>query len=619
MVRNLALAIGLGAFLIAGTAHAAVDPALTCKNNKAKATGKKASDVMKAFGKNIKKSNATKLGADISKAESKFTKAFTKAEAKAGGLCLTSGDSGSIEDKVNALVAEIIGSMPVECGNNYKNQGEECDGTDDDACPGLCSPINCLCPEPVCGNSSIETGEQCDPPCSQGACPGGQTCNGLCQCEPVAACDCGVPDPPEDVEFTTAIGVGDCGITQNQTGDPVLDLACGGLYIGSGGGDLTVPAIVPDFGTNIYKIECCNNTNLTLGPRDVGYTGSYKTCTSGTSTCSSDSDNAFATCRRDRDCPKGTGFGKCERCFFGAPLPNVRHAPNIFLSTCLVNAMAADASGSLDCATGDARTNLQLHTDVVLRGIDYSPQNGWQSCPVCVGGTLGVPGSGTCEGGPNNGLACAPGDSPIDQQWKDCCAGGALNGQPCTDDSECPAGTCVDDCSSYPTSHDCPPDALNSIGVIPVPFPLTSETSAKVADVNGNFCGFCRDVLIEGSNCFEGDPDPGLFKSCPGSNSIACDPGSGVLTECGDAVPCRTDADTVRSMSLTGVRGGNVRDRALHPATHVSAFCIQSTFAPSVDNSAALGGPGAVSLQGVTRLLPSPSRAFLEMTSDVLD
>ncbi|MHC4984483.1 MAG: hypothetical protein ACYTF6_15115 [Planctomycetota bacterium] len=51
------------------------------------------------------------MAADVSKAESKFTKGFTKAEDKAAGACPTSGDSGSIESKVNAFVLDVIAEL----------------------------------------------------------------------------------------------------------------------------------------------------------------------------------------------------------------------------------------------------------------------------------------------------------------------------------------------------------------------------------------------------------------------------------------------------------------------------------------------------------------------------
>jgi len=92
--------------LAGGSAQAGVDPQDACKDSKAKTTGKKASALLKAYGKNIKKSDPLKLSSSVSKAQSKFTKGFVKAEGKGG--CLTSGDSGAIELKVDAFVFDVI-------------------------------------------------------------------------------------------------------------------------------------------------------------------------------------------------------------------------------------------------------------------------------------------------------------------------------------------------------------------------------------------------------------------------------------------------------------------------------------------------------------------------------
>ncbi len=123
MVKTLALAMSLGALLIAGTAQAGVPGDALCKEKKAKATGKKASDLLKAFGKNVKAPDPTKLAADVSKAESKFTKGFTKAEDP--DACLTTGDSGAIEAKVNALVQDLVANIAPSCGDNIKAGPDE--------------------------------------------------------------------------------------------------------------------------------------------------------------------------------------------------------------------------------------------------------------------------------------------------------------------------------------------------------------------------------------------------------------------------------------------------------------------------------------------------------------
>jgi hypothetical protein len=109
--RKLVLAIAMGVFLLAGTANAGVPPAAVCKDKKLKATGKKVKSLAKAFGKNIKVPNVTKLGSDISKAQSKFSKAFTKAEFTGAGAsrgCDTIEDSDAIEAKVDELVLDGI-------------------------------------------------------------------------------------------------------------------------------------------------------------------------------------------------------------------------------------------------------------------------------------------------------------------------------------------------------------------------------------------------------------------------------------------------------------------------------------------------------------------------------
>jgi hypothetical protein len=110
MIKHLALALGLGMFLLSGSVvMAATDPADACKDAKLKTTGKKASGVLKALGKNIKKPNPAKLGSDISKAQSKMTKGFVKAEGKGG--CDTTGDVGAVEAKVDAFALDVIGEL----------------------------------------------------------------------------------------------------------------------------------------------------------------------------------------------------------------------------------------------------------------------------------------------------------------------------------------------------------------------------------------------------------------------------------------------------------------------------------------------------------------------------
>ena len=107
MGNRLAVVIALGMVVaVNSTAQAGISPDLKCGDAKAKAAGLKASDLLTTFMNNKKKPNPDKLSKKISKAQSLFTKVFTKAEAKGG--CVTSGDSATIEAEVDGFVAAVI-------------------------------------------------------------------------------------------------------------------------------------------------------------------------------------------------------------------------------------------------------------------------------------------------------------------------------------------------------------------------------------------------------------------------------------------------------------------------------------------------------------------------------
>jgi len=106
MLTKAILTIAAGVFLGASSPlHAAVD-GLKCREAKARGAGKEVFDFLKAHGKNGKKRNDVKLSSDISKAESKFAKSFSKAESK--GECVTSGDANDVEAHVTAFTLDAI-------------------------------------------------------------------------------------------------------------------------------------------------------------------------------------------------------------------------------------------------------------------------------------------------------------------------------------------------------------------------------------------------------------------------------------------------------------------------------------------------------------------------------
>jgi hypothetical protein len=110
---------------------------------------------------------------------------------------------------------------------------------------------------PGCGNGLLETGEECDPPlsdgnCSSGTCAGVRTCDNACRWEPCdfgwppAGDDCDGPEMPEIVVGPTGSGTF-AGSTCGATDDGVVSV-CGG----SG---------VPDL---MYRLELTQPSAVTL-------------------------------------------------------------------------------------------------------------------------------------------------------------------------------------------------------------------------------------------------------------------------------------------------------------------------------------------------------------------
>ena len=119
--RMMAAAAVMGLLLGSTVAYAGISPEAKCSDKKFKFTGKNALDLFKAFGKNKKKMNVAKLTTDISKAQSKLTKGFTKAEYTGKGAakgCDTSSDAGAIEAKVDDFVQDIISALD-GCPSSY--------------------------------------------------------------------------------------------------------------------------------------------------------------------------------------------------------------------------------------------------------------------------------------------------------------------------------------------------------------------------------------------------------------------------------------------------------------------------------------------------------------------
>jgi hypothetical protein len=346
-------------------------------------------------------------------------------------------------------------------------------------------------------------------------------------------------------------------------------------------------------GNTLSGVQSCSGTTVTLTHLTSGQTGSNRNCSS-------------------------------VGCLFGPPLP-IPNSVSTPTSVCVVNSVSTNATGTANCNTGASNLNLPLTSTLFLDGDLLPNRPGIQVCPICTdhacvgdgahdgiactvnadcgAGTCAI--ANTCHGGANDGLACSPADSAIN--------------------------------AGFPTSHDCPPPALNNIGGLPIAFNLltttTSRTAAALSGQTQVFCGFCRDINAAGTGCFRGDPDPACphnatctaaatpWNCCTGLGTGSCDPQGPV--SCTSAATCAAlNAGTwpdcqqrnngafgpagggAHTINETGSPAGNMTNGLGHASTLVSIFCIQPTFNATVDAAGDLPGPGAVSLPGTAQLLP---------------
>src|SRR5437870_11627 len=286
-------------------------------------------------------------------------------------------------------------------------------------------------------------------------------------------------------------------------------------------------------------------------------------------------------------CPGGTCVNDTGRC----------RGPDAAGTACC---SAADRPSSGTCETaacvGGANANLGCITNADCPSGSCSTFI--QSCPIC------DPTSCKCNAGPNDGLACTPGD-------------GALGGE-------------------YPTSHDCPPPPANNLGALPIAFVLdsgtVSKTSVDLPDQANVFCGFCKNKslntfarrcngLASGAacTCAVGVPcaacsgAPCLPVACTANTDCAAVTG---FVSCGQRTSgafCSGDptsavnpcSDLARTIVETGAPAGALTTGGpAKPAKLVSIFCIPLTFSSLVDSAADLPGPGPVAITGVTQALP---------------
>jgi len=398
------------AFTTVGTGTAS-----KCAQGGLDAAGKKAKAVASCQAKALQ--NGVPVDqACLDKATANFDKAFAKAQAK--GDCPTDTDAATVEAAVDQLVATgvqiVAGTSPgpdvcfgkkltaigkkAQSVTKCYSKAAQSGGTVDQACGTKA------------GNSFNASLKKCGTPTQLGPVElavdqfGASVSRSLTvptttTTTTTTSTTTTTTAPPlgAHLSFTTVAGTANCGAQGFSTpADPpfsgeldadtagttkLADLGLGCLNIGGGNATILPPSQIPGNAVNI--LDSAGGTALVAsfgtGPRD---------CSRGPQSISHCANDPTIECTTDTDC--GGLKGSCAadpNCFFGPPVE-----VNGFLSTCVVNSFAQDASGTVDTSTGDSSVNITLASRVFLTIGQPS------TCPHCDGGA--------CSWGPNVGLPC---------------------------------------------------------------------------------------------------------------------------------------------------------------------------------------------------------------------
>jgi len=279
--------------------------------------------------------------------------------------------------------------------------------------PGTSTTSTTIAAEPSCGDGAVNGTEACDPAAATTGCGAGETCmppGAITEC---TCKTCTPVNPVDTMQFTTtnatASYCGDPGLlapgasgtasgTVETDAQEMLNLGAGCLYIGGGGGGVPGGLIPDGSQSNFDLTQACTGGETII----AGQAGDSKTCSKGSGpgkACINKLDTwpTLQACTTDADCPMtgangSVADGSCvdkPNCLFGPPLP----IENGGLSTCVVNTIGEDASGSIMPATGDAQVTLPLRSHTFIR-----PINDTTPCPTCV--------NNLCVGGQRDGQAC---------------------------------------------------------------------------------------------------------------------------------------------------------------------------------------------------------------------
>jgi hypothetical protein len=641
MARTLAIAV-LGAFALIAVDGGSASAGNKCAGSKIKAAAKKANCLLGLESKEAK-SGDPKDPAKVTSCGSKMVTSFDKAEAKPP--CLTTGDSGAIETKVDAFVTDVDTELSIGIPNACQSSKLKAAGKKAKCLLGLRAklasndtpldpakvqkcidkftqafskaeakpPCNTtgdagaieakvdafvddvapeLNPAPTTTTTSPPTTTTTLPICGDGLVTGSEQCDPPCgtgQCPGGSICNSTC-----QCEVAAACA---CGaptptsltfLTTTPGGTPSGSIAPAKCVGGSTpGADCVTDANCPGSGTCRGALQ---RGGLYFGGGSVGIPLPATIPDNGKSImkacCNGTSLTLAPTTAADTGSVNTcTGVG----CNFGPPLP-IKN-PNVpGLSTCVLNQVSRNAVGSAQCTTGVAAIDLPLGSQIVLGGDMLPNRCVGTTDPNNVGRACAI--NSDCPGGTCNSDLAGIQACPICNPTTLKCNGGAndpIGGAAVA----CTPGTLTTPGVEYPTSRDCPP-SVPVLATLPIGFALTTgsvtKTSVNLPGQPRVFCGFCY------------DPDLATFSnpavSCTGDGDCA---GQGGFIQCRQSNSGAFGNFQATTITETGSPAGSLVDHAAHASMLVSVFCIPPTYS-IVDGSAGLPGPGAASLPGTIQV-----------------
>ncbi|HYB98532.1 MAG TPA: hypothetical protein VEC57_05290 [Candidatus Limnocylindrales bacterium] len=542
----------------------------------------------------------------------------------------------NVEDKnyidISVINAVFPGTTDARCGDNFVNQipsqfflvGEECDGTDDSACPGACFPPGdlweCTCAT-VKRARSFADGFAADLDNGwSGASHNSAVTDGAGFVSTMSNCDCdqfgNTPETQANCVGTSSDSV--CDVLGKNAPRCTYDLTSG----------LSCDQHGNNNGSNSTgDCQVCDENSINAGD----YCESELDCDSQ---CFNADGIPTTPCEAQADCPEGeTCRGRCDKesysCLIlhnGAPLPLNAEGTSV----CVDSRYASNITGTRNIVTGEHAVNYEL------RSLTHLAEALARPCPTCGGWCeedtprAGEVCEGTCDG---TEMACRAGANAGDPCMTDAeCPGSVCVGLGCRFDSDCPNGAscttqsyeclgaeCVLDLICYAganhgsecrveaftafgtTSVDCPPQTNDNISGAGLEISFTPLTSEAVALENPAPCdatGYqnydcncvtggsstrnqpnrCTAACDAGPNY--GEPCGGAFSKCVGGTEagVSCDEDSdcgGGGTCSSNPLACTGGTDAGNSCTTNGDCGGGGTCGDACPSGRCVPLCVQ--------------------------------------------